>query len=165
MKAPITLTDKINLLLLLSFSGLLLFGHQQAPRVTTKPLLSEQQPLNEIRISNQQGLQLAILRNKQEWLLTHPQLAALDSKRVQPLLQLRQMPSLREIDAENLKDYGLDSPRLSVQFNQQQLHFGHPSTPPGKRYVRVNNRVHLVDQRYYDLASLPAQHYLKTPQD
>jgi hypothetical protein len=152
--------DRYNLLLALLL--MLLLWLNQQPAHEPQPLLDvAAAEVSEIRVLRDGQLQLSLLRDDDGWMLTHPDVARASAQRAASLLGLLQAESHWQTGAQasTLQTYGLQQPRLSVHFDEQVLHFGSASTPPGQRYILVNGQVHLIDEAYFRIAGLPAKHF------
>jgi len=155
--------DRVNLGLALVL--VLLLWLNRLPHSAAALPLTDMDPgrISEVRVHREGQLQLALLRDAQGWMQTHPDVARALQRRVDTLLGLLQAPVRWELPgtAGDLAHYGLDHPALSLSFDATTLHFGAASAPAGQRYVTLHGRVFLIDDAYYRIASLPARHYLK----
>jgi hypothetical protein len=152
--------DRINLtlgLLLLALLGAQL-GLQRKDAGPAVWSLSPQ-AVQEIRVLRDGQLTLDLLRDQDGWMLTHPSVERADARRVATLLGLTRLHALQRLDDVEPQNVGLQPPRLQLQFDDSELAFGDASVPAGLRYVRVGERIYLVDDLAYRIASLPAQHY------
>jgi len=156
--------DRYNLLLALLLA-LLLWLNQQ-PAEEPRPLLQiDAMQIKEIRVVRDRHLRLSLLRDTQGWMLMHPNIERAAVKRAGTLLGLLHAPShwQTQADTANLQTYGLEQPVLSISFDDNAIHFGDASVPPGRRYVLVKNQVHLIDENHFRIASLPAKHFREQP--
>ncbi len=152
--------DQLTLLLAVLVALLLWLRQLDKPGprpLTTLPAAQVQ----EIRVFGQGELRLALLRDAEGWMLTLPEIARARPSRVANLLALLRAPSHGDWPASPglLKQAGLEQPQRALWFDQLHIRFGGPSTPPGYRYVQVGDRVHLIDDFWFDLAGLPASHF------
>lgn len=117
--------------------------------------------VSEIRSFRKGQLELNLLRDRSGWMLTHPDIQRAHSRRVTQLLGLLQTSSQGSwpVSPQALQETGLAQPERSLRFDALQIDFGTASTPPGQRYVRVGNRIHLIDDLWFKLSGLPASHY------
>ena len=157
--------DRINLLLALLLA-LLLWANRQPPGDPAPPLTGlDPAQVSEIRLLRAGRLQLALLRDTQGWMLTHPSVQRARPQRVNTLLALLQAPvrwRLQDNPAD-LARFGLHQPLLTLSFDGTMVHFGAPSSPSGQRYVSVHDRVVLIDDAYFRIAGLPASHFHERP--
>lgn len=155
------LIDRINLGLALLLL-VLLWANRQVDNSPEQPLLQlEAEKVSEIRLVKGRQLQLALLRDDQGWMITHPEVERAQARRVDKLLALLHAPVHWQMPSpvSELAPFGLDQPLLQVAFDDTTVSFGNPSSPPGQRYVEVNGTVYLIDDAYYRISGLPAQHF------
>lgn len=153
--------DRLILLLALLFSTLLGLLWLTGPKPLPLAQLSPDR-VNEIQVLKEGKLRLSLLRDRSGWMLTHPEIQRASPARVARLLDLLQTPSRGSWPAlpETLERTGLTQPRRTLQFDALRIDFGVSSTPPGQRYVRIGDQVHLVDEHWFNLSALPASYYL-----
>jgi len=147
-------------LLLATLLGLLwLTGPKNPPLTALSP-----DEVNEIRVLKEGKLELGLLRDREGWMLTHPDIERAAAQRVAGLLDLLQTPSQASWPAspDTLGHGGLAQPRRTLQFDTLEIDFGSSSTPPGQRYVRVGDHVHLIDEVWFHISGLPASYYRRT---
>jgi hypothetical protein len=153
--------DRINLALAVLLAALLWANRQ--PAGEPAPPLTGLDPalVSEVRVQRGEHLQLALLRDTQGWMLTHPEVRRAEPQRVDTLLGVLQAPVGWRLQGSpaDLAPFGLDHPVLTLSFDDIQVHFGAASSPPGQRYVAVQGRVVLIDDAYFRVAGLPAQHF------
>jgi len=156
--------DRYNLMLALLLALLLWLNQQPTPE--SQPLLQiEAAEVTEIRVTGNRRLQLSLLRDKEGWTMTHPSIERASEQRAGSLLSLLKAQSYwqRLASPEVLETYELKNPKLTISFNKNSIHFGGSSVPPGQRYVLVNEQIHLIDDSYFRIASLPARHFRESP--
>lgn len=149
--------DRLNLILgivLIILVASLLKPEAQAPAL----LALDAQTVNELRISRDGKLQLALLRDDQGWMLTNPDIQRADARRVARLLGLLDAPGVAVPDVA-ASDAGLQPPGWIFEVDSMRLQIGAPSTPPGQRYVEWRGEVFLIDEQWYRLLTLPASFY------
>lgn len=115
----------------------------------------------EVRVFEDGRLRLALLRDAQGWLLSHPEIVRADPDRVGHLLALLKAPSRAHWPADEplRTQAGLTRPERIVDFGKTRLAFGGPSPASGQRYLLAGDRIHLVDAFWFDLAGLPPDHF------
>lgn len=162
MKQAIRITplDTFNLALLGLLLMLLYAPFSDTPDNTPITQLGAE-AIHEIQIFKEQQLQLALLRDKDGWLMTHPEIARAHNDRIARLLGLLQAPSRWQNAQIKQHAFGVDKPSLRVQFDTHSIVFGRASTPPGQRYITHAGQAHLIDEDWYRLLSLPARFYLQ----
>ncbi len=151
-----------RLILGLALACALLFGLLRLDRTGDPPLSTMAgESVQEIRAYDHGRLRLALLRDSEGWMLTHPEIARARPARVATLLALLRAPvrNVWPVDPELLTQAGLDEPVRELRFDRLRVRFGGPSSPPGRRYVRIEDRVVLIDDFWFDLAGLPARHF------
>lgn len=92
-------------------------------------------------------------RTNDGWQMTQPITVATDEFRLNSLLKMLQTPLINRFAANNLDDYGLEQPSLSIRFNDTTIHFGDTTPMNQQRYLQVGNDIVVVkDTQYYALA-------------
>lgn len=156
--------DRLNLVLGLLLALLLWFGLQPPTTEIDPPLLKlAPSEVKEIRVIRGKRLVLGLLRDRQGWMLSHPEIARAAPLRVQELLALARAPVRWRATQSppDLASFGLAEPLLEVSFDQHRIRFGNASTPPGQRYVESAGQLLLIDEAFYRIAGLPARHFLE----
>ncbi len=151
-----------RLVLGLALLALALIAAQRLESPADPPLTHlDPQRVQEIRVLQDGHLRLALLRDAEGWMLTHPRIRRARPGRVASLLALLRAPSRARWPADPglRRQAGLDRPGRELRFDGLSLRFGRESVPPGRRYLEVEGRIHLVDAFWYDLAGLPASHF------
>jgi hypothetical protein len=114
-----------------------------------------------IQVFHGAELRLDLLRDKDGWMMTHPEIRRADPRRVATLLALLSAPSRRQLDPNPAQRaaYGLAPPRARIRFDTHSLAFGETSPPGNLVYADSAGQVHLVDEVYRRLLDLPATHF------
>ena len=118
--------------------------------------------IRSIRVERGRRLTLALARdvNGEDWALTHPQQRPADPRRVSQLLAIAAAPvSFRHPLGDDAGRYGLTEPAAVLQVNGRRLAFGDRDPTQQGRYVQVDHEVCLVDDLYFNLLTLPADHF------
>lgn len=152
--------DRLTLFLLLALAALL--AARQLAETEAPPLTSlDARQIQEIRILEGKHLQLALLRDAEGWLLTHPEIRRARPERVAQLLALLRAPSRASWAASQdlQRQAGLQQPLRTIDFGKTRIAFGGTSMPSGERYVLADGRIHLIDAFWFDLTGLPARHF------
>lgn len=128
----------------------------QVPGVPLTDL--EPRAIREIRVSDRQGLKFALVRDGDNWRLTHPRVAPADPVQAAALAGLARAVSYRQFPLSDLdpKSLGLDPPGLRMELDEQVLELGATDPIQDRRYVRVADQVHLIAD--------PIQHLLRIPE-
>ncbi len=89
------------------------------------------------------------------WEMMQPINIKANDFRIDTLLKLLTATSQADysIDGLDLSKYGLDQLATSIRFNETEIAFGISNPVNGLRYVRVGERMHLIDDSFYPLLS------------
>lgn len=116
--------------------------------------------ITQIRIERDGRLQLSLRHLQNGWQLDYPRRAAAEARRVQQLLAITRAPVLRQLETPgSLDQYGLDSPTALLMLNDTRLLFGAREPTQRARYVLLDGQVHVIDDLYFSLLTLPASHF------
>jgi len=145
----------LNLVLLLLVSLLALVaylepGSQQPDHAQSLMSL----PVSQVeRIQLQQGDAQAITVERQVngWMIVDPIRVAASDYRIDSLLQLLSATSYSSFAASvrPLSAFGLEQPLARVLFNDRAVLFGDIEPLNNRRYVLIDDQVHLIDDRYF----------------
>ncbi|MGB5493429.1 MAG: DUF4340 domain-containing protein [Sedimenticolaceae bacterium] len=114
-----------------------------------------------LRVERDRELRFALERESEGWRLVHPRLAAADQHRVAQLLAVARAPVLSRFPAgPDLAQFGLDRPTAVLQIDDIRLTFGDRDPTQHYRYVLFDDEVRVIDDVYFNLLSLPAQHFV-----
>lgn len=110
--------------------------------------------VTDIRIHHNRR-EIVLHKQQDGWKMLKPILIDANDFRINTLLKLLNTTSHADYDITglDLASYGLDQPITSVRFNDIEIFFGISSPVNGKRYVRVGDRMQLIDDSYYPLLS------------
>ncbi len=150
-----------NLFLTLLLAVLLTL-HLRPWQGPTGHFLTELDPaeIASIRVERDKRLQLALQRGESGWRLTHPGLGPAADTRVRQLLAIARAQVQHEYPVDDAPArYGLERPRAVLQLDRQRLLFGDRDPSQDSRYVRVGDRIRVIDDVYFTLLSLPASHF------
>ena len=106
-----------------------------------------------------------ILFSKQSdglWYMTKPYFLKAHQFRIATLLSLTQAPVVKSYDASSLdlSQYALDQPLAQVTVNNTEILFGKTNPLSNKRYFLVDNKMTLIDDQIYPLASAQASSFI-----
>jgi hypothetical protein len=103
------------------------------------------QQVKELRLSNEQG-EVVLWREGDEWSLQSPLTIASNKFRVEQLLHWFTVSSVQSYAAAglDLAKFGLDQPQAIVSADGVELRFGSLDPLNQRRYVLLNDTVHLV---------------------
>ncbi|MCW8955646.1 MAG: DUF4340 domain-containing protein [Gammaproteobacteria bacterium] len=146
-----------NLLLLfivLALIGLSIvtINNKQSKNITL--LNIQRDDINQITIPRDQG-DIVLYKNSDDWIMTQPYTARAHSFRIDKLLDLLDVDIEKsyQIEPEKLQSFGLDTPRASIVFNDQAVHFGKTNPVSNKRYIQAGKFITLIDDQLYPLIS------------
>ncbi len=158
-------TARINLalVLLVTILGSLALlvpgpGHENAPIPLT--------PLDPVTIQRirllRTGETLDFTRSPEGWRVGQERA---DDDRLSALVRVAREPSLRHFKAHEVstRELGLAPPQLVLELDGLRLEFGITEPIRQRRYVRIGDIVHLIEDRYWRQLQAPAASYLSKP--
>ncbi|HCO45008.1 MAG TPA: hypothetical protein DIT63_12950 [Gammaproteobacteria bacterium] len=100
------------------------------------------------------GEPFALQREGETWFIEQPRLRA-QPFRVRTLLELLTAPSAAQLAPADDQDnaFGVEPPQTRVVFDDTEIAFGLTNPVGLRRYVRVGDTVHLIEDRYYHHAA------------
>ncbi|ANX04496.1 DUF4340 domain-containing protein [Immundisolibacter cernigliae] len=100
------------------------------------------------------GAAFALVRDGKDWFIDSPRLRA-QPFRVETLLELPGAASAAQFTLADNKDngFGVDPPQARLRFDDTEIAFGLTNPVGLRRYVRVGDAVHLIDDRFYHHAA------------
>jgi len=116
------------------------------------PLLSlAPSQVEHIRLQRQNAPDILLERTASSWMLIEPLRVAASDYRIDTLLQLMTATSYSHfpVSLRPLAGFGLEEPLATVTFNDQSIEFGSSEPLHNRRYVRVDDQVHLIDERHF----------------
>ena len=145
--------DRVNGMLTLAVLTLAALLWLDRTTTTTLPPLTKLQPtdINEIKLYEGARIKWSVLRDQSGWTMTHPEITAANSARIDELLSILVTPSLKAWHGppEALATYGLAEPTYRLEFDAQAIGFGGTEPTSGLRYVSIGDRIHLVGDGFY----------------
>lgn len=116
--------------------------------------------ISTVRIEQARRLQIALQRTADGWQLTHPSQARARSHRVEQLLAIARATVERTLPPGNdLAQYGLAEPRAVLMLDDIRIAFGDRDPAQRSRYVLLDNAIQVIDDVYFNLLTLPPQHF------
>jgi hypothetical protein len=96
----------------------------------------------------------ALVRDGKDWFIEQPHLRA-QPFRVETILELPGATSAARLALADNKDnsFGVDPPQARVLFDDTEIAFGLTNPVGFRRYVRVGDAVHLIDDRWFHHAA------------
>ncbi len=100
------------------------------------------------------GAAFALMRDGEDWFIEQPRLRA-QPFRVETLLELSGATSVAQFTLADDKDngFGVDPPQARLRFDDTEIAFGLTNPVGLRRYVRVGDAAHLIDDRFYHHAA------------
>ncbi|MCB1733923.1 MAG: DUF4340 domain-containing protein [Gammaproteobacteria bacterium] len=145
---------RLNLLLLavvLTLGSLLWLDHRPPPETIQRLTPLQAEAVRSLRIERQAQEAVVLERNETGWHMRYPWSVRADAERVRRLLGLLSQRSdvtypLADVDPARL---GLMPPRATLVVDGMPIGFGDSEPLNRRRYVRVDDRVHLLEDRYF----------------
>ena len=146
-----------NLLLVVVVSVLVLIAvlRPGIEKPEAKPRLSAIQDadINRVIVERPKAPTIVLGRkNGDTWFITQPRKGRTNPFMVSSLLRIIRARSEQELSADannNLSRYGLDNPRAVVKLDNNVIRFGDSNPVNNQQYILFNDRVHMIDHRYY----------------
>lgn len=153
--------SRVNLALLLLAAALLVLDRWPPAAAPTSRLTAiDPATVQSLRIESGNRLVLAFARSGDAWRLTHPEAAQAAPRRVEQLLAITRAPVLQRLDdADEPTAFGLTPPRAVLQVDATRLAFGDLDPTQRGRYVQTDAGLMTVDDVYFQLLTLPLQHF------
>lgn len=122
------------------------------PRVKLTTL--DPQAVKRIDFYPPRGAAFALVRDGKDWFIDSPRLRA-QPFRVETLLELPGAASAAQFTLADNKDngFGVDPPQARLRFDDTEIAFGLTNPVGLRRYVRVGDAVHLIDDRFFHHAA------------
>ncbi|MGD2117105.1 MAG: hypothetical protein PVG66_01995 [Chromatiales bacterium] len=138
---PVTKALAASLLLLLALLAFSAWQHWQEHDATASLTALQPEQVQRININDK----LLFVKHQDQWQLQGSD-RTVDQERINKLLGICNTPSLRNFaaTADNLHNFGLQSPRYRLQLNDTQLLFGDTEPLYHWRYVQVGQQIHLI---------------------
>ncbi|MDQ7016115.1 MAG: hypothetical protein Q9N68_07040 [Gammaproteobacteria bacterium] len=132
--------------------GVLIYLSRVMEQRPEPPLIGLDRELESLLFQPLAGERMVVQRQAGRWWLQEPFHAPADPLRIEAALAIRQaeVRSQYPIEGLNLVEFGLQPPRAVLQLGEVSLAFGDKS-PSGKRYVRLDQTLFLLDDVYLPL--------------
>ena len=110
--------------------------------------------INEIEIISKKQGRLKLKKENLHWLLVDPVMIKANQVKVNGLFRILLAKShAKYLTQQNLKQYGLELPKIKVTFNQKHtVAFGGKTAIDNQRYVLVNQQIHTISPFLFYLA-------------
>lgn len=144
----------LNLVLSLVLAGLVLLviyePGKETPQSVTRLTGLEPAQVTDIVIEQPQQASIILNRDGNGWLMQQPLSVSAHREIIEQILGLATATSHSQYDASeaDLALFKLNNPDLTITLNDTRLSFGTTDALQGFRYVLINERVHLITDRY-----------------
>ncbi len=161
MQRPLLINTSLLALALL-LAGLVWLSLEQQNKdqnTTITSLLPDQ--ITQIVIENSKDPSIRLERKANGWMMTSPSMAKADDVMVSNLLEITRTKSIRRFSApDNLEEFGLDPPMAVLTLDQTRIEMGaiHPMNQ--RRYLRVGNMIHMINDRFPHLLQAGPEGYM-----
>jgi hypothetical protein len=157
----------LNLILLVVIAVLVVIvvykpGKKVEPVVKLTKLTKDD--VNKIAISRPGAKRVVLQKKDGKWQMLEPYAMPANQYKVEAVTDIVAAKSAAQYPIKdlNLKQYGLDKPRITVVFNDKnKLEFGGTDPLKHQRYIRYQDTLHLIVDRYYYNLSVPAAEYVE----
>jgi len=152
------------LVLVLLLAGLtwLSLEQQEKEAKTALTSLSPDQ-VSLIRIESGKGSLIRLERMNSGWMMTQPSKARADDTKINRLLEITLAISIRKFKPQQeMTQYGLNPPQAVLTLNKTRIEMGSLHPINQRRYMRVGNMIHLINDRFSHLLQASAKSYMAT---
>ena len=108
---------------------------------------------------------ISFIKDANHWFVVREQQRlSVNKEKLEKIMALIQAPSERHFAAtsHDLAKYNLETPTVSVQFNDLRIAFGSIDPFSKKRYLLVDKEIYLITDRYYHLLLSPWSEFVTT---
>lgn len=119
--------------------------------------------VTKITITRIGAKQIVLEKKDNKWKMLEPYAMPANETEAESLTEMVMAPSQAQypLKDQDPKPYGLDSPRVSIVFNdKEKLEFGGTEPLKHQRYVRHNDTLHVITDRFYYNLSRPATDFV-----
>jgi hypothetical protein len=133
-------------------------GKKEEPQPTL--VAGELNSLNRVTLQNKDTLTFE--KKDGLWVLTAPFAAPVNQVRMRQLVEVGQAVSSARypIKPEELAQFGLDRPQATLMLGDTTLQFGNTDPINMRRYVRIGDTLHLVDDNFFHHLTASATDYV-----
>lgn len=157
MKKPL----RNNLILLLIVIGLIILlylpPHEPEIQPATQRFDIAAESVTTIRLDRGANDQVVLQKQAGQWWMTSPRKWPANHSRVQSLLKLLQQTHYGQFSAQaqDLSNYGLQTPLASIHFDQTTFNFGSTEQLNHRRYLQYRQEIYMIDDRgFYNVIAL-----------
>lgn len=136
-------------------------GKEAKPEIKVTGL--QRTTISKISVTRIGSKPIVLEKKDNKWQMLEPYHMPANEAETESLTELATAPSLAQfpVKEQELKPYGLDTPRVSVTFNdKEKLEFGGTEPLKHLRYVRYNDTLHVITDRFYYNLSRPATDFV-----
>ncbi len=135
---------------------------ESEPAMTVTDL--EPTEITQITIQRLAKAEIRLVRQDSGWRLKAPIEIAANQIQVNTLLQLARKESLARYSVKelDLTVYGLKPVLSNIMLNSIDINIGAPNPVTGRRYLKIDDSVHLIDDDLYDIYFTEAASYAAT---
>ena len=125
-------------------------GKEQTAEIVPLTHLKPEE-VNFIRISDNRGRNLVMEKQQGSWQMTSPYKKTADEQRIKQLLDITTTRSFSrfEIPEDRLAEFGLAPASIYLQLNNVKLEIGGNESLQFRRYVRIADQLHLINNGYH----------------
>lgn len=118
--------------------------------------------IHTIRLSNPSNLGIKLEKREGTWYMTAPQQGAANSNKIEQLLGITVTSSHSRfpLPKERLKEFGLDQPGIRLELNELVMEFGNNEPLHFRRYVRIDDQLHLISNGFHHHLTAGVNDYL-----
>jgi len=159
MKSRLTLNlGLLALIAVLTTVAVLKPGKKEEPQPTL--VAGELNSLSRVKLQNKDTLTFE--KKDGLWVLTAPFAAPVNQVRMRQLVEVGQAVSSARypIKPEELAQFGLDRPQATLTLGDTTLQFGNTDPINMRRYVRIGDTLHLVDDNFFHHLTASATDYV-----
>jgi hypothetical protein len=151
----------VNLGLAFALTGLVILAAYNPDKTisASSVILTQIKPEEVQKLVIEQALQgqifkqMVLIKNNDQWQMSQPYSHLANTLRINKLLKLSLAKSHAQYKTAdiNLKQLKLSFPDLIISLNKTKLFFGTTDALKGYRYIRINDTVHLITDRFSHL--------------
>ncbi|MBI4006657.1 MAG: DUF4340 domain-containing protein [Gammaproteobacteria bacterium] len=157
---------RLNLILFLVAVTLTVFlistgkDNEVVPDVTLTTV--EPASVTSIKIIRSKNNEIVFNRREGQWMMQVPYNLPANKFRIDTMLKMLAAHSYTQFDANDveLARFLLETPEISIQFNNARIDFGDTSPLGEQRYVLFDNTVHLINDSLYEQLQSPATFFV-----
>jgi len=143
----------LGLFLLVLLLALMVYFEPGKKTVIEKIPLTSLQPeeVDFIRISDNRGRDIVLEKQQGRWQMISPYRKPANEQRINQLLDITTTRSFSQFKApkERLAEFGLAPASIYLQLNNVKLEIGGNESIQFRRYVRIADQVHLINNGYH----------------